>query len=496
MFSVDAPRGADGEPVVSATQWAGFAPDAQAVISALTQQVVALTAEVRALAARLGQNSTNSSRPPSSDPPWSSKRRPPAGPSGRRPGGQVGHTGHFRALAPPERVDVVVDHWPAGCVGCALPLAPLAPLVAAMFAGERDDGDYVAHQVTELPSVRAVVTEHRLHRVACPGCGATTRATLPEEVPPGAFGPRMQATVATLKGRFRLSCREIVELGDTVLEAPLSVGSVTTLCQATSNALAAPVAEAVATLPAAAVVNADETSWKEGTARPWLWVAVTALVTVFQIATSRSSQVIKDLLGEDYGGTLGTDRYAGYAWLDVAFRQVCWAHLTRDFQALVDRGGTARPLGKAALALIHDLFTVWHQFRSGTLDRPGLQITIGKVDAALAALVHPGQDNPDPQAAGLCRALLRLWPALWTFAEVAGVEPTNNAAERALRPAVLWRKGSFGTRSADGARFVERLLTVSATCKQHGRSVFAYLTAVCAAAQRGEPVPSLLPAIV
>ena len=507
MFSVDVPRGADGKPVVSAAQWAGFAPDAQAVISALTQQVVALVAEVRALTACLGQDSTNSSRPPSSDSPFASRRRvtPVAPPSGRRGGGQPGHTGHFRALLPPERVDVVVNHWPSTCVGCAtLLMASGAVSLLAQEEATADDVmrltgagfvDYVAHQVTELPPMRAVVTEHRLHRVACLGCGATTRATLPQGVPAGAFGPRMQATVATLKGRFRLSCREIAELSDTVLEAPLSVGSVTTLCQATSDALAAPVAEAVATLPHAVVVNADETPWKEGKARPWLWVAVTALVTVFRIASSRGSEVIKNLLGEDYQGTLGTDRYAGYAWLDVAYRQVCWAHLTRDFRALVDRGEPAAPLGTTALALIHQLFTAWHQFGAGTLDRAGLQATIGPIDEALAALLHAGQQHPDPQAAGLCRALLRLWPALWTFAEVAGVEPTNNAAERALRPAVLWRKGSFGTRSADGARFVERLLTVSATCKQHGHSVFAYLTAVCAAAQRGEPAPSLLPAI-
>ena len=289
---------------------------------ALAQRVSALEAEVRDLKTRLGQNSTNSSRPPSSDPPQV-KRQPGPPPSGRRAGGQPGHAGHFRALMPPERVDVVVEHWPDRCVGCTT-------LLVAPQAGQAAT-EYVAHQVTELPPVRAVVTEHRLHRVACPHCGATTRATLPVNLPAGAFGPRLQATVATLKGRFRLSCREVAELSETVLEAPLAVGSVEALCQATSVALAAPVAEAVATLPAAPVVNADETPWKAGKTRPWLWVAVTALVTVFQIATSRSSQVIKDLLGTDYSGTLGTDRYAAYAWLDVAFRQVCWAHLRRGF---------------------------------------------------------------------------------------------------------------------------------------------------------------------
>jgi transposase len=178
----------------------------------------------------------------------------------------------------------------------------------------------------------------------------------------------------------------------------------------------------------------------------------------------------------------------------VAYRQVCWAHLRRDLRALVDRGGAAAPLGAEALALVSHLFTAWHQYHDGVLTRAALQAALAPVEEALAALLHTGQEHADAQAAGLCRALLRLWPALWTFAEVDGVEPTNNAAERALRPAVLWRKGSFGTRSAAGARFVERLLTVTATCKQHGRSVLAYLTDVCTATQRSQPIPSLLAA--
>ena len=497
MVSMEVPVDPAGQPLVPPEEWATFPPAAQAVLIALAQQVVALTAEVRALRARLDQDSSTSSRPPSSDPPFRPRRRvpPPPPPSGRRAGGQPGHVGHFRALVPLERVDAVVDHWPAHCGGCAAPLDALhgAPREATVTVGGDAAADYAVHQVTEVPPVRAQVTEHRLHRVACPACGVPTRAVLPPDVPAGAFGPRFQATVATLRGRFRLSCREVAELSETVLEVPLSVGSVDALCQATSVALAAPVADAVATLPTASVVNADETPWKEGRTRPWLWVAVTALVTVFQIAHSRGSAVIKGLLGTDYQGTLGSDRYSAYAWLDVAYRQVCWAHLTRDFRALVAQGGPAAALGEAALVQVRALFTAWHQFLAGTLDRPGLQQAIGRIDDDLSALLLPGQEHPDPDAAGLCRALLRVWPALWTFAEMEGVEPTNNAAERALRPAVLWRKGSRGTRSAAGACFVERLLTVSATCRQHGRSVFAYLTAVCAAAQRGATAPSLLP---
>jgi len=501
MFSVDrleVPRAPDGEPLVSEHDWQATPVRVQRVLvavvavggqlPALHQQVAALAERVRELEARLGRDSSNSSRPPSSDPPWAGrgKRRPPAPPGSRRPGGQPGHSGHFRALVPPERVDAVVAHWPARCTGCAAPLAE--------GAGSAGDADYVAHQVTELPVLRAQVTEHRLHRVACATCGATTRATLPRDVPAGAYGPRLQAAVATLSGGYRLSRRAVADLCDTLLEAPLSVGSVDALCQATSAALAQPVAEAAATLPQAPVVHADETPWKQGKTRPWLWVAVTALVSVFRIATGRDRGVIQALIGEAYTGTLVTDRYSAYAWLDVAYRQVCWAHLNRDLQALVDRGGPAAPLGKEALVVAHDLFTVWHQYRTGVLDRAALQAALQPVEDALAALLHAGQTNADTQAAGLCRALLRLWPALWTFAEVEGVEPTNNMAERALRPAVLWRKSSFGTPSDGGARFVERLLTVSATCKQQGRSVLDYLTTVCTAAQHGQTIPSLLPA--
>jgi len=351
---------------------------------------------------------------------------------------------------------------------------------------------YVAHQVTELPPIRAVVTEHRLHLVACPTCGAATRATLPAVVPAGAFGPRLQATVAVLCGQYHLSQRAVADACGTLLDAPLAASSVAALCRDTAEALAGPVAVVRATLPTARVVNADETRWPHAGRTAWLWVVASQLATVFTIATSRGSQVIKDLLGEAYTGVVGSDRYSGYAWLDETCRQICWAHLKRDFAGLVDRGGTAKEVGVAALALVHDLFTVWHQFRGGQVDRAGLIKQMQPVQEAFDALLDTGIAGPDGRVATLCRALDRLWPALWTFVDADGVEPTNNAAERAIRPAVLWRKGSYGTQSDGGARFVERLLTVTATCRQQGRSVLDYLTAVCTATQLGQPVPALL----
>jgi transposase len=484
LFSVDVPRGPDGAPLLPEALWAPLDPAVQAVLVALTGQVAALTAEVRELRAQVRQHSGNSSRPPSSDPPQA-PRRPPAAPSGRRPGGQPGHVAHQRTPAAPERVDRVVDHFAPICARCAAPLP--AEVASAGF---------VAHQVTELPPVRAVVTEHRRHRVVCAACGAGTRAALPAAVPRGAFGPRLQATVALLRGQYHLSQRQVADLCGALLDTPLAPGSVAGLCRGTAAALEEPVAAVRATLPAAGVVNADETHWPRPQAgrTHWLWVAVTGLATVFTLAASRSSAVLKGLLGEDYPGVVGSDRYSGYAWLDESCRQLCWAHLRRDLQALADRGGTAQAVGAAALAVVHDLFTEWYRFRDGTLDRAGLISAMAPVQDALAAVVDAGLACSDAKAITLCRALDRLWPALWTFVDADGVDPTNNAAERALRPAVLWRKGAYGTQSDAGDRFVERLLTVVATCKQHGRSVLDYLTAVCTATQRGLSPPGLLPA--
>jgi transposase len=421
------------------------------------------------------------SRPPSADPPQAPKR-PPAPPTGRPRGGQRGHPPHQRTLVPPEQVDAVVDHWPAVCRGCQAPL------------GADAVGEPVRHQVAELPPVRAVVTEHQLHHVRCAACGTTTCAALPATVPAGAFGPRLQATIAVLSGRYRLSRREVVGVCTDVLGVPLAVGSVDRLCQATAQALAGPVAALAAAVREAAAAHADETSWREAGQRCWLWVVVTAVATVFTIAPSRGSRVIKGLLGDTYAGRLISDRWSAYTWIPPERRQVCWAHLKRDFQGLVDQGGGARPIGEAALDLIDQLFTAWHTSRAEPAPRPALAARVAPLQAAFRTLLEAGQQSGNYKAIGLCGSLLKLWPALWTFVTVAGVEPTNNAAEQALRPAVLWRKGSFGTQSPAGTTFVARLLSVAATCKQHERSLLGYLTVVCEAAQQGQPIPSLLPA--
>jgi len=279
-----------------------------------------------------------------------------------------------------------------------------------------------------------------------------------------------------------------------VVGAPLAVGSVDRLCQATARVLAAPVAELEQAVQQAAAAHADETSWRQAGQRCWLWVVVTALATVFTLAPSRGRGVIQGVLGAGFAGYLITDRWSAYTWLVPEQRQVCWAHLKRDFQKLVDYGGPGRAIGQDALRLLAGLFGAWADLRADPTQRPRFVRRARQYQWRLRRVLETGQRCGCDKTANFCSTLLKLWPALWTFVTVPGIEPTNNAAEQALRPAVLWRKGSFGTQSAGGNAFVTRLLSVAATCKQHDRSLLAYLTAVCTAAQAGQPIPSLLPA--
>jgi transposase len=255
----------------------------------------------------------------------------------------------------------------------------------------------------------------------------------------------------------------------------------------------APIVEAArAAVQQADVVNLDETGWRQEQARAWLWTVVTATITVFRIDRRRSGAAAEALLGANFAGVIGSDRWSAYKQFPAERGALCWAHLKRAFQALVDREGEAEPIGRWGLAETKRLFALWNRFRAGEFDRPGLRRRLIPLQARLGRLLRHGQQNPNRKAAALCRELHKWWPALWTFACVEGVEPTNNLAERALRPAVLWRKGSFGSDSEAGTRFAERLLTVVATCRQQGRRLLDFLVATNEAALQGSSPPSLL----
>jgi transposase len=468
------------ERLLSPEMWERIPPEAQAYIVALEVRVVALEAMVRQLREQLQQDSHTSSRPPSSDPPQAVAQRPRRPPSGRRPGGQPGHEGQTRAWVPVEEVNVVIPVKPEPCRRCQQPL-------------QGDDPQPQRHQVTEIPPVKPIITEYRVHRLVCPACGEATRAALPAGVPPGGFGPRVQAITALCTGAYHLSKRTTQSVLQDLCGVPLCVGTISNLEHATVQAVAAPVAEARASVQVQPTAYLDETGWREGRQRAWLWTAVTAHVTVFVVRLSRSAKVAQELLGEQFWGWLVTDRWSAYTWYPPWRRQVCWAHLLRDIEAMVARGGHSQEIGEALQAQARQMFQWWHRVCDGTLTHASFRTYMQPIRWEVERLLEAGQTCGAPKTEGTCREVLKWRQALWTFVRHAGGEPTNNAAERALRPGVLWRKGSFGTQSADGSRFVEAMMTVAATLKPQHRHVLDYLTAACEAALYGEPPPSLLP---
>jgi transposase len=457
---------------ISSEDWVATPPAVRGLVQELLRRLV----EVEA---RLNQTSRNSSKPPSSDPP-SAKPRPAKEPSGRKSGGQPGHTGYGRKLKPESEVDQIIDVRPEQCGQCG-----------TLLLGE--DCEPERHQVTELPRITPIVTEYRRHRLYCVTCGARTQAAWPATMPMGSFGPRVQATVGYLTGRIGASQREVQDILATLCQTDVSVGSIGALEQVVSTALAPPVAEAATYVQRQPVRNADETSWRENTKRVWLWISVTPLVTIFRVLKSRGAAAAKELLGADVWGTIGTDRYAGYHWIDSRQRQLCWAHLKREFLAWSERAGETARIGLALLAVETQLFVLWSRVRDGTLAWADFQVAMLPLMARVSTLLQEGVAGADAKTQGACRNLLKLEVALWTFVWEPGVEPTNNCAERPLRRAVLWRRRSFGTQSEAGSQFVERILTAVTTLRQQRRDVLDYLTTTCAAAIRRQPAPSLLP---
>lgn len=463
--------------------WAEVPPEAQAAITAvflaMRQRIEHLEARVHDLEARLKLNSTNSSKPPSSD-PIGLKRKPPAPPTGKNRGGQPGHRKARRTLVPPEQVRETFDRKPAACRRCGQGL-------------EGDDPEPLIHQVAELPRIEPVVDEYRLHRLTCPGCGATTCGALPEGVPTGCFGPYLQAVLAMLAGAYRLSKRQVQQVAADLFGLSISTGMISKLERRSAAVLEAPYHELAIAVHHAEVTNIDETSWRERLRKAWLWAVVTPLFTVFTIAKNRSGEVAQALLGSEDGQVVGSDRFSAYDWILARWRQVCWAHLRRDFQAMIDRGGEGEAIGRRLLSLSNRLFRHWHRVRDGTLGWGPFQERMSRLRREVKRALQDGSRCRCATTAATCFEILKVEEGLWAFARVKGVEPTNNAVERALRHAVLWRRLSGGTDSERGSRFVERMLTVVATCRQQDRDVLDYLTSCFEAECRGQALPSLLP---
>lgn len=467
-----------------------------ATIAQMSEQITHLSERVEQLEEQCSKNSKNSSKPPSSDgfdkpPPTPDKRD-----TKRSRGGQKGHQGHSRQLYSIERCDEVIEHYPTACKTCG----------EALSGADRSP---YRHQIVELPSIEPTVIEHRLHRLSCPHCGTDTRACLPPDVSASGYGERLSAIVALLSGVYRQSHYQVASLLQDVLNISISSSSVNRLRCELSEAVSPSVEAAHDYVQNATVLHSDETSFKQGNGdgrnpngkRGWLWVLVTPCVSFFSVALSRSQSTAQTLIGKSCRGIVVSDRYSAYNWLALEQRQLCWAHLKRDLTAIAQRSGLSHEIGAALLRRERRLFRLWHQVRDGTLTPAAFAKAVEPLrrgfkqhlEAATQLPIDAGEKTPLAKTVRTCQKILQVESALWTFITQPEVEPTNNAAERALRPAVIWRRTSFGSQSLAGSQFVARMMTVSTSLKAQRRDVLGFLMQACRAARFGQTQPSLIP---
>jgi transposase len=458
------------------------------------RQIAALEERLARLEAQARQDARTSSRPPSMDPPKTRQQRRAKARAkakelmrregGPRPaGGQPGHRGAGRELGPEDQIDEIVDHFPDACGGCGREFG----------AGQRQPKRrFGRHQVAELPPISVVWTEHRTHQLRCRHCLARTSARLPDQIAGCGFGPRLQAAVVTLTARHRVSRRGISELFGDLFGVRLATGSVDAICQRASTALAGPYLQLQDWVLDQDAVHVDETGWRTRGEGRALWTATTPDAAVFQIAEHCNREQFNTLIGA-YDGIVISDRWNGYSHLDPTRRQVCWSHLQRDFRRHADGLGEQKTFGEHGVPLTKKVFAAWRAYQHEHHDRARLQAEIAPIQTALHALLDTASEKKARNRwhRQFANNLLKVWPALWTFTILDGVEPTNNPAERALRGPVIHRKLSLGTQSDNGERFAERALSAATTCRQQHRSLFTYLSELLTAHTRGDPFPAL-----
>ncbi len=459
----------------------GIPPELEAEMTpAVRAFAESLLDRIAKLEARLGLNPQNSSLPPSTQHPHA-KPAPPNRKSKKKRGGQPGHTKHERPLIPTDQCNDAEPLRPTECRRCGQKLPG-------------SDPEPLRHQVWELPEIKPHVTEYQRHRLRCPRCGETTCADLPATVPRGQSGPRLIAFAALLMAHFRQSKRRTALFMSALLNQPCCP-SLTVKMQTLATAAVRPsYEELVAELPKQDRLGGDESPSKEGKSKAWLWTLVAPKFTVFAMRRTREAKVLDELLTDQFSGVVNCDRAKMY-WR-LGRLQWCWAHLIRDFQALIDRGNAqTKRLGYDLRRAAKTLFRHWSDYRGGAISWAALQRRLAPIRREVERLLHRGMTSGNRQMQGMCRELYEHRRWLWTFSRCRGVEPTNNASERALRHAVIWRKLSFGVQSVGGSRFVETMLTVIETCRQQGRNLLTFVTAAVRAHLSGHTAPSLLPGV-
>lgn len=450
----------------------------------LEAQIIELKAHFEAriseLEERLGLDSTNSSKPPSSDPPGTDRKQRSRNRDKRRRK-KARRGGHQRQLLPPERVNKVVPCKPAVCDCCGEHLLG-------------DDPQPLRHQTVELPPIEPHVTEFQVHTLDCQGCGARTRGKLPDEAK-HTFGPRLVGLIGLMIGTYHLSRRQTQGFLSAVMNMPISTGSVQNQTIEVAKAVAEPVAEVAEVIKSEPVVHCDESGWKRQRGYRVLWVAVTKLLAHFKIQTSRSKAACQDMVGAVVDGrVISSDRYGAYRWIPDENHQVCWAHLDRDFLRMSKAAEPlARQTGLDLLKCADEVFEAVADEREGKMEWAVFVEAMARVRERVRSIAVRGLPSEHKKTRAVCRFIVSHEEAVWTFARVRGVEVTNNRAERAIRPAVLWRRSSLGTRTDEGERFVGGMLTVSETLKLQGRDILSWLTEAICAHRNGSAPPSLLP---
>jgi hypothetical protein len=482
---------------ISEADWERTPESVRRLVKQLVEQISVLAERQGHLEEQVKRNSTNSSQPPSQDQPKGFKPVK-KGKSGNQRGAQLGHQGHQQGLYAPEACEEIKDHYPFECQECG-----------ARLSGADESPQRI--QIVEIPPLVPIVVEHRFHAIECTCCGIRTRAYDQQIVDGSRYGERLCALVGLLSGEYRQSHRMVVRLLAEVFEVSLSVGSVEKLRQEISEAVAEPVMVAQEYVQQQAQVNVDETSFRQGNSdgknpthkQGGVWVVVSPLVCCFQVVLSRSQAAAQQVLGANFAGTITSDRCGAYNWLALEQRQVCWAHLKRDFTQIAQRTGVSQALGEQLLKQQEQLFNLWYQVRDGTLASEALITQVAPIQQQVKALLQQGADydvgkqekTPLAKTVRTCKKLLKVEPAFWLCVTIEGIEPTNNAAEQAIRPAVLWRKCSYGSQSAQGSLFVARMLTVVTTLRKQHRNVLDYLTQAALAHRQNQSAPSLLPSL-
>lgn len=429
------------------------------------------------LRAQFSRTSGNSHQPPSSDRSWNKGKKQP---TGKKPGGQLGHKGHFRKVEP-EHIDEVRKHYPHECEGCGAGL------------GLHSESHRVHHQ-WEIPEPKAHVIEHRYERVRCSRCGTLNEAKA-KRAERSCFGPGLIGQLGHFQSGYGLSRQDCAELAQELYGVDISAASISNQRKVLGAALCEPVEQAQIALEKAALSGMDETSHRMKQGRGFLWVRTSEWLTVFLLHLRRSRLAARRLLAElEDGQVLVTDRYGVYLHLPAHQHQLCWAHLHREFIGWQEHEhpGTCW-LGHRLGEDTEAVFAIVKKIRDGTVQKERGHPQLRWIEARMRFRLRLALRCSRKKTQGKAKHILKYFERYWTFMHHEGVHLTNNDSERALRHAVIWRKTSFGVQSAYGALFVSTMLSVRHSLRSQKRSVRDFIHQALSAYLHGMAPPSLLP---